>query len=378
MKISLLNPFTPKAAGVVEGMVAEYHNQPHLSAFRSLTNKGHQCSMEYLTSKYFKYEFDKKSLYWRFFPVNYKLNGDHKKWKKQYSTNCLKYYDSNTPDLTYINMSAHSSPFSHDLAKLILSKGKSYVPMLGGQHYSETLANKEYYKKANHIIVHTNLQKEEMESIEMFKGKKILVYPLGVDCNYFKPHKNIISSTSPKLLYVGRIVEWKRVHLAIEALNHLINNGFKDAHLNIIGPVSSDSYYDELKQFVSKNNIQNNVTFVGHLEHNYLPKYFSESNLFLLPSDKETFGMVMIEAMACGTPVAGINCPGGPADVIENNIDGVLCAVEEYSNRIVEYFKDKDLQIQMSANARKKVLDKYSLDITNEVILNSVKDIQNE
>ena len=97
-----------------------------------------------------------------------------------------------------------------------------------------------------------------------------------------------------------------------------------------------------------------------------------------MSSNKETFGMVMIEAMACGTPVAGINCPGGPADVIEDNIDGILCDIEEYSNRIVAYFKDKDLQIQMSSNAHEKVLEKYSLNITNEVILNSVKDIQDE
>ena len=47
MKISLLNPFTPKAAGVVETKVAEYHNQPHLSAFRALVDKGHDSSIEY-------------------------------------------------------------------------------------------------------------------------------------------------------------------------------------------------------------------------------------------------------------------------------------------------------------------------------------------
>ena len=81
-----------------------------------------------------------------------------------------------------------------------------------------------------------------------------------------------------------------------------------------------------------------------------MPDYYNNADVFLLPSDKETFGMVMIEAMACGTPVAGINCPGGPADVIENNKDGILCAVEEYSNRIVEYFKDKGYNTILSYN----------------------------
>jgi len=53
MKISLLNPFTPKAAGVVETKVAEYHNQPHLSAFRALVDKGHDSSIDYFTSSFF-------------------------------------------------------------------------------------------------------------------------------------------------------------------------------------------------------------------------------------------------------------------------------------------------------------------------------------
>jgi glycosyltransferase involved in cell wall biosynthesis len=306
--------------------------------------------------------------------VNFKFNGDHKKWKKQYSSSCLKYYDSNTPDLTYINMSAHSSSFSHDLAKLILSKGSKYVAMLGGQHYSSNEGNIEYYKHASQIIVHTEFQKADMLKMNMFSNADIRVYPLGVDCDHFKP-KSISSSNDPSLLYVGRIVEWKRVHVCIETVIALKKQGFKNTVLNIVGPIASENYYQKLKNLIKENSLKNNVFFLGYKDYNELPDYYNNADVFLLPSDKETFGMVMIEAMACGTPVAGINCPGGPADVIENNKDGILCAVEEYSNRIVEYFKDKDLQIQMSTNTRKKVLDKYSLVITNEVILNSVMDI---
>ena len=62
MKISLLNPFTPKAAGVVETKIAEYHNQPHLSAFRALVDKGHVSSIQYFTSRFLKYSFEKEAL----------------------------------------------------------------------------------------------------------------------------------------------------------------------------------------------------------------------------------------------------------------------------------------------------------------------------
>jgi len=372
MKISILHPFSPKSAGVVENSVQQYHSQPHVAALKKLISLGHECTIDYFTDKLFGYELKSDNLLWRFFRLDFKINGDHKKWKKQQSKSCLTYYRTNMPDIVYINMSGHSSPFSHKLGKLILNKGSKYVAMLGGQHYSTTAGNIEYYKHASQIIVHTELQKADMLQMDMFSNSDIRVYPLGVDCDHFKPNNTKVN-TDPSLLYIGRIVEWKRVHICIETVIALKNQGFKNTVLNIVGPIASESYYQKLKELIKANSLENNVFFLGYKDYNELPNYYINADVFLLPSDKETFGMVMIEAMACGTPVAGINCPGGPADVIENNIDGIICAVEEYPNIIVEYFKDKDLQIQMSTNARNKVLEKYSLDITNEVILNSVK-----
>src|SRR5690606_32894116 len=109
-----------------------------------------------------------------------------------------------------------------------------------------------------------------------------------------------------QLLYVGRIVEWKRVHLAVESLHQLVNRGYTDAVLKIIGPTFSEKYLEELKSYVKKNKLEQNVFFLGLKEHHELIPYFQEADLFLLPSDKETFGMVMIESMACETPVVGM------------------------------------------------------------------------
>ncbi|MNX59694.1 Glycogen synthase [compost metagenome] len=212
-----------------------------------------------------------------------------------------------------------------------------------------------------------------MEGMEMFKGLDIRVFPLGVDCEVFKPNsKERTTSDNPKLLYVGRIVEWKRVHLAIEALHALVQNGFPKANLKIIGPTSSENYLSELKDLVEKYNLTENVFFLGHKEHFELPQYFQEADLFVLPSDKETFGMVMIESMACGTPVAGINCPGGPADVIANMVDGLLSSPENYAEAILSLFKNKELLREMKENARKKAVSDYSIEETIRVLMDSV------
>lgn len=374
MKVTILHPFTPQAAGVVEKSVPTYHSQPHVLAMNNLSVQGYECHMEYFTPKLLKYNYSDEILNWTFFPVDLTLNGDHKKWKKQTSKSCFKSYRKNTPDVTIINMSGHSSPFSYELSRLILDKGKKYIAMLGGQHYTDNERNRVYYKNAHHILVHTHLQKKQMESMELFKGKDIRVFPLGVDCNIFKPLKKKKNS-SPKLLYVGRIVEWKRVHLAIEALSELVNSGFDKATLNIIGPVSSKDYLLKLKQLVVDLKLVNNVFFLGHKEHSELPAYFQEANLFTLPSDKETFGMVMIEAMACGTPVAGINCPGGPADVITHGENGILTSPENYTKEIVNFFKDIQNQDKICKQAIDKAVSEYSIEATSEVLMTSVNDV---
>lgn len=371
MKISILHPFTPKAAGVVEKSVATYHSQPHLKSMELLEAKtGYEFSMEYFTSKRKNYFLTSNKIKYMFYPVDFKWNGDHRKWKKQTSTKCFEAYKKNTPDLTIINMSGHSSPFSYQLSKIILQNKKQYIAMLGGQHYTDTLTNRLYYKKANHILVHTYLQKNQMESLDMFKGLDIRVFPLGVDCEVFKP--KLHNNSSPKLLYVGRIVEWKRVHLAIEAIQKLKENGFPDATLSIIGPVSSEAYFAYLKGMVVDMDLENNIKFLGHKEHAELPNYFQEADLFTLPSDKETFGMVMVESMACGTPVAGIDCPGGPADVITHLVNGLLSSPGNYSDTILAFFKDKESAKVIGVNARQKVTDEYSIGATYNILKESV------
>ncbi len=329
------------------------------------------CRMEYFTSKWSSYSFLEKQVDYRFYPVDFTWTGDHKKWKKQKSRNCLRAYRRNTPDVTIINMSGHSSPFSHQLAKIITANKKTYIAMLGGQHYSDTPANQEYYKNAHHILVHTHLQKRQMETMELFKDLDIRVFPLGVDVEDFKPKKK--DSKNPQLLYIGRIIEWKRVHLAIEALRFLKANGFSESQLKIIGPVSSEPYFRKLKDLVGLYGLESNVSFLGHKVHAELPQYFQDADLFTLPSDKETFGMVMVEAMACGTPVAGIDCPGGPADVITHLKDGLLATPETYGETILDYFRNPALAKTIGANARQKVLEEYSIQATFRVLEQSVK-----
>lgn len=375
MKISLLHPFTPKAAGVVEKSVATYHSQPHLKAMEQLAKEfTYEVSIEYFTPKFSMYKYTFENVNYKFYPVSFQWNGNHKKWKKQSSKTCFKWYKESAPDVTIINMSAHASSFCYNLSKELYKQQKPYVPMLGGQHYSNTPANLEYYQKAHHILVHTHLQRQQMQTMDMFKGKDIRVFPLGVNTEKFSLKEKNKDYTSPKLLYVGRITPLKQVHLAIEAVKKIKSSGLTNVVLNIIGPVSSKEYLQELKELVKKYSLERNISFLGHKEHDELPDYFQSAHLLLLPSTHESFGMVMVEAMACGTPVVAMEGSGGPEEIIDHAKNGMLCTLKNYANTVSNYFQDISKAEGFSIAARKKIVENYSMDKTYEVLKSTVQD----
>ena len=85
---------------------------------------------------------------------------------------------------------------------------------------------------------------------------------------------------------------------------------------------------------------------------------YLESSIFVLTSRFEGFGMVLIEAMACGLPVVSFNCPWGPADIIKNEEDGFLVEylnTDEEAERICQLIENPLLRKTMGTNARKNI-----------------------
>ncbi len=65
------------------------------------------------------------------------------------------------------------------------------------------------------------------------------------------------------------------------------------------------------------------VIYTGFVDHKELPKWYSKARVFVFPSKHDTYGLVILEAMACGLPVAAYDVPS-PCDVIENGVTGYL------------------------------------------------------
>lgn len=99
------------------------------------------------------------------------------------------------------------------------------------------------------------------------------------------------------------------------------------------------------------------------VKHEYL-----NSSIFVLPSRFEGFGLVLIEAMACGVPVVSFDCENGPRSIITDGVDGFLISpfdVEVFAEKVVLLMKDEELRRKMGENARRSAA-KYDIDIVGQ------------
>lgn len=372
-KISLLHPFSAKAIGLSEQDLFFSHSKPHERALLKLQGEGYEVSIDYFTGSVFPFSKKINGMTKRFWPITKPVLKKRHAWRKQHSF--FHYWSAffNTPDLTIINMSGHGSAYCFKLADMLVKKQKPYVAMLGGIHISDNLKAKKYYQKAHHLIVHTEIQKSALLQNSVFKDLNIRVMPLGVDTSLFKPAHKI--SGNVELLFVGRISRLKQIELCLETVAHLKENQIAAINLSIVGPASDTAYLMELRALTKKMNIENHVDFVGSVNQSELVPYYQKAQLLLLPSAHESFGMVMVEAMACGTPVAALSGAGGPDEIVVNGENGILATKENFSEKVLIYLRSEAQQEKFQKQARLHVESKWSLKQTEDALNASVNKV---
>lgn len=155
--------------------------------------------------------------------------------------------------------------------------------------------------------------------------ERIHAIPQGVDCRLFK-----MSARRPggeggwQLLYVGRFDPRKGLGPLLDAM-HLVRQSRSDVRLRLVGgsPLSGTSRSYEGQ--VTALGLADCVEFIEERPHEAIPRLMAQADLFVLPSYYDSFGIVLIEAMACGLPVVATRC-GGPEELVEEH-SGRLVAV---------------------------------------------------
>lgn len=160
-----------------------------------------------------------------------------------------------------------------------------------------------FHSLAFQVMVTTNSIENKLHKLGF---TNLIRWSRGVDTNIFSPQVRSFNSSKPKLLYVGRVAVEKNLEAFLDM--------DIDAHKIVVGegpqlPYLTTRYPD--------------VLFKGALFGPELVHYYSMADAFVFPSRTDTFGLVMLEALACGTPVAAYPVEG-PVDVIQSSEVGCL------------------------------------------------------
>lgn len=197
------------------------------------------------------------------------------------------------------------------------------------------------------------------------------VIPDGVDTQKFIPSKN---EKNPIILYVGALTENKGVHYLINAFKIIAAN-IPEYKLQIVG---AGDYLPSLIKLSKETDLENRIEFTGAQSPNRVAEHMRNASILVLPSLSEGLGVVLIEALASGTPVVGTNV-GGIPDIITTEVGKLVPAgdAKALANSLLELISELP-QVDYSARARKRAEMFFGWDIVTQKIVNFYERVINQ
>ena len=220
-------------------------------------------------------------------------------------------------------------------------------------------AEAEVIRCSDVIIANSRAEADQLEHYYHAEPSRVEVVPPGVDHAFFSPGNKVGARTAlglgnePVLLFVGRIQPLKGAAVAVEAV---ARSRHRDAKLLIVGGASGTEGTDEVRRvhaLVDELHLQDRVVFVPPQPHHVLSTYYRAADAVLVPSRSESFGLVALEAAACGTPVVAA-AVGGLLTLVDEGRTGYLIDSREpqhYTAAIDRILGDQALSQALSAGA---------------------------
>ena len=202
----------------------------------------------------------------------------------------------------------------------------------------------------NRQIITSQSTKEDLLQMGI-PEQNINVINYGVDHEIYTPCR--AKSLFPQILFFGRLKKFKGVHFLIEAMKQVLVV-VPNARLSIVGKGDED-YMNELKKLTAKLELEKSVVFheLGFSDSTIEKvQLMQEAWVMGFPSAREGFGLVVVEANACGTPTVSTNVPG-LRDTVKDYETGILVPrnVESLAKSIILLLTDHELRVKMSKSA---------------------------
>jgi D-inositol-3-phosphate glycosyltransferase len=216
----------------------------------------------------------------------------------------------------------------------------------------------ELAQQADLLIGSTSDEAHELIDAYGADPEHVFVVPPGVDLATFQPmnrddaRREIGYGSGRLLLFVGRLERLKGVEIAIRALALLRDRRHDDVRLLILGEDShegEENEKDRLKGVAAELGVRDRVDFVGSVAHHELPYFYAAADVCVMPSYSESFGLVALEAQACGCPVVASGV-SGLRSVVRDEVSGYLIDEHDpaaYAERIGRILADRELAQQM-------------------------------
>lgn len=213
-------------------------------------------------------------------------------------------------------------------------------------------------QQADLLIASTDDEALELVSGYHANPDRVFVVPPGVDLSTFRPldrddaRYTIGIGDERLLLFVGRLERLKGAEIAIRALALLRDRHHDDVRLLILGEdarAGVDSEKERLKRIAGEVGVQDRVDFGGSVAHHELPYFYSAADALVMPSYSESFGLVALEAQACGCPVVG-STVSGLRSVVRDEVTGYLIEGHDpaaYAERLGRLLESPDFARQM-------------------------------
>jgi phosphatidylinositol alpha 1,6-mannosyltransferase len=184
---------------------------------------------------------------------------------------------------------------------------------------------------------------EVIRMLEGATGKPCSIMPHGVDTDVFTPRWRDRATGPLRIGYVGRLTPEKNVRILAHIERELVNKGQTDFEFVVVG--------DGIDQAWLCENMKNAV-FTGVLTGDELSRAFANMDIFVFPSETDTFGLVVLEAMASGVP-AIVTSIGGPKYTIQHGKNGFVAgSLNEFVSIIDEILTHRDLLASYRIAAR--------------------------
>jgi glycosyltransferase involved in cell wall biosynthesis len=224
-----------------------------------------------------------------------------------------------------------------------------------------------YVMKNSDIVV--SPAKRLLSYVKHICKKEVKVIPHGVDVAHFNVRTNEdeakeklgLKKDEVLVLSVQRLVPRKGIEHLLSAMSMVVKENPK-VKLAIIGDGPKKAY---LKGLAKKLKIDNNVNFMGFVDSHSLQKYYSLCDIFVLHSLYEQFGIVLVEAMACGKPVVSTKV-GAIPEIVDNGKTGFLVEPKnpkQLAEAILKLAVDEKLRSKLGHEGMKKVKKNYDWDI---------------